>query len=136
MQTRSIATCLGVLTACFAISSPVVAEDNCSGHDIYVGGVHVITESDPSLPSHLAIGRCASTGKTSLECTYKDKDGDYWTVVIEWRGDGTEGTFYKISGTGKWENVMRSGWWKLGRNEGDVRIDPWGGNCTWPGAGK
>ena len=49
MQARNIVTCLGVLTACFAISSPVVAEDSCSGYDIYVGGVHVITESDPEL---------------------------------------------------------------------------------------
>ena len=136
MQTGNIATCLGVLTVCFAISSPAIAKDNCSGHDITIYGIHVLTENDPSLPSHLAIGRCASTGKTSLECTYKDKDGDDWTVVIEWRGDGSEGTFHKVKGTGKWENVKRSGWWKVDRNEGGVRIDPWGGNCTWPAAGK
>ena len=56
--------------------------------------------------------------------------------MIEWRGDGSEGTFYKVSGTGKWENVKRSGWWKAGRKETGVSIDPWGGNCTWPAAGK
>jgi hypothetical protein len=137
MKNAKMVICLGALAACAGAPRLSVAEDNCSGHDITVYGViHVLIESDSSLPSHLAIGRCASTGKTSLECTYKDKDGDDWTVVIESRGDGSEGTFYKVRGTGKWENVKRSGWWKTGRNEGGVKIDPWGGNCTWPAESK
>jgi hypothetical protein len=136
MKTRTFATCLGVLTACFAISSRVLAEDDCSGHNIQFGNVGVLIESDPSLPSHLAVGRSTLTGPTSSQTSYVDKDGDYWTVVNDWRSGELQGTWYKISGTGKWENVKRSGWWKQVRNEGDVVISAWGGNCTWPAAGK
>jgi hypothetical protein len=136
MKTKTIATRLGVLTACFVISGSVFAEDDCSGYNIEFGNAHVLIESDPSLPSHLAVGRSTRTGATSSQTTYVDKDRDHWTVVNEWRSGELQGTWYKISGTGKWENVKRSGWWKRVRDEGDVRISAWGGNCTWPDAGK
>jgi hypothetical protein len=134
MKTRNTAACLGILTACFAISNAAIAEDNCSGHSVGVGSARVVTMDDHNLPMHLAIGYCRETGKTSGQCTFSDKDHDEWTDAQEWHGTGTEGTWYTVSGTGKYEKAKgSSGWWKLVRSDGTVSIWAIGGNCKLVG---
>jgi hypothetical protein len=130
MRTSNIATCLGVLSACFAISSPVAAKDNCSGHVVGLGSARVIIYDDRTLPMHLATGNCVGTGTASAQCHYKDKDGDEWNDVTEWVGVGLEGTWRTIHGTGKYEKTTdSSGWWKLVKSD---PVDVWaiGGYCT------
>lgn len=130
MKTRTITTCLGVLSACLAISSPVVAKDNCSGHSIGVGPARVVLQDDRTLPMYLATGECIGTGESSAKCTYKDKDGDEWTDVTEWTGAGFEGKWRTVSGTGKYaKTTSSSGWWKMVRSE-PVNIWTFGGYCT------
>ena len=130
MKTRNIATCLGVLSACLAISSLAIAKDNCSGYTIGVGSARVVLEDDRTLPFHLASGDCSKTGASSSKCTFKDKDGDEWTDVNEWSGSGVEGTWRTVSGTGKYTKAIgSSGWWKAVRRD---PVDIWatGGHCA------
>jgi len=134
MKTRTIASCLGVLSACLAISSPAVAEDNCSGYSIEVGKAIVNISDDPTLPMHLASAQCAPTGASSKTCTWKDKDGDEWASVIEWTSLGVEGTWRFVSGTGKYAKATDHGWWKVLRTMYSPRGEPvfisaWGGYC-------
>lgn len=130
MKTRNIATCLGVLSACFAISSPAVAQDNCSGHIIGVGNARVLIYDDRTLPMYLAIGECTGTGATSSKCTFKDKDGDQWTDDIAWVEGSFEGKWRNVSGTGKYKKMAGSlGWWKLVRSD-PVSIWVSDGYCT------
>jgi len=131
MKTRNIATCLGVLSACFAISSPALAKDNCSGHTIGVGNARVSIFDDRTLPMYLAIGECTGTGATTSKCTFKDKDGDEWTDVTEWNtGGGVEGKWRTVSGTGKYAKTTSShGWWKMVRSD-PINIWAFGGYCT------
>jgi hypothetical protein len=130
MNTRNIATCFGVLSACLAISSPAVAKDNCSGYAIGVGNARVVIQDDRTLPQHLASGECATTGASSNKCTFKDKDGDEWTDVNEWTGVGLEGTWRTVSGTGKYAKATSShGWWKSVRSD-PVNIWASGGYCA------
>jgi len=139
MKTRNIASCLGVLSACFAISSPAVAEDNCSGINIEVwtpkASEIVQLTDDRTLPAHLASGQCVLTGASSNTCTFKDKDGDEWTSVQKWMGSGLEGTWRFLSGTGKYaKRTDDRGWWKRVRTmyspQGEsVLITAWGGYC-------
>jgi len=135
MKTRNIASCLGVVSACLAISSPAVAEDNCSGYSIEVGKAIVNISDDPTLPMHLASAQCA-TGASSNKCTYKDKDGDGWTTTSEWTGIGLEGKWRFVSGTGKHaKSTGDHGWFKRARTmfspRGEaVLITAWGGYCA------
>ena len=114
MKTRNIASCLGVLSACFAISSPAVAEDNCWSISIEVGGGAIVNISDDRTRASRAIsGRCAPTGPFSNECTFKDEDGDQWTTAAEWTGSGLKGKWRAVSGTGKYANNSGDrGWFK------------------------
>jgi len=137
MKTRNIASCLGVLSACLAISSPAVAEDNCSGYSIEVGNTIIGIADDRTLPGHLARGVCATTGPLSNECTFKDDDGDEWTNAAEWISvAGNEGTWRTVSGTGKYVKATGShGWWRYLRTiyspSGEaVRITASGGYCA------
>jgi hypothetical protein len=136
MKTKPIATCFGVLSACLAISSPAVAEDNCSGYSIEVGNAIVLIQDDRTLPFHLARGVCATTGASSSTCTSKDDDGDEATNVSEWTGAGVAGTWRTVSGTGKYAKATSShGWWKYLRTiyspSGEaVTITATGGYCA------
>jgi hypothetical protein len=142
MKTRNIATCIGVLSACLAISSPAVAEDNCSGINVEVWAPKaselVQLNDDRNSPEHLASGKCAPTGAWSNKCTFKDKDGDEWTSLQEWTGFGSEGTWGDVSGTGKYAKRTGAGdrgWWKRLRTMYSPRGEPvfitaWGGSCT------
>ena len=131
MKTKNIVTCLGALSACLAISSAAVAKDKCFwGETIGVGNARVVLLDDRTLPQHLASGECTGTGASSAKCTYKDKDGDEWTDVSEWTGEGLEGTSRTVSGTGKYAKTTSShGWWKLVRSD-PVNIWAFGGDCT------
>jgi hypothetical protein len=130
MKARSIATIPGVLLACCAVSTPVLAKDNCTGHGIGVGSARVIIQDNRTLPMHLATGECTSTGESASKCTFKDKDGDEWTDVNEWTGVGLEGTWRTVSGTGKYAKATTShGWWKTVRSD-PVKIWAVGGYCA------
>lgn len=129
MKIMNIVTCLGALSVGIATSNPALAEDNCWGNTVSFGNIDVIIENDPSVPSHLAIGRCQPTGDTSSRCTYKDKDQEEWTVVTEYVAGDPHWTWRALGGTGKWKDMNRSGWIKRVRSEGDVVIYAWGGNC-------
>ena len=141
MKTRNIVSCLGVLSACLAISSPAVAEDNCSGFNVEVwtpkASELVQLNDDRTLPEHLASGKCAPTydGASSSKCTFKDKDGDEWTSTSEWTGIGLKGTWGVVSGTGKYaKRTGDRGWYKRLRTMYSPRAEPvyitaWGGYC-------
>ena len=129
MKTRNIASCLGVLGACLAISSAAIAEDNCSGYTVSAGTAHVSISDDDSLPFHLATGECHVTGPGRTECKFKDDDGDEWTDVSEWTAPGYEGTYRTVSGTGKYEKAVGAfGRWKLVRS-GPINVSAWRGYC-------
>jgi hypothetical protein len=130
MKARSIATMLGILLAYCAVSNSVLAKDNCTGHAIGAGSARVILQDDRTLPMHLAAGECTSTGASTSNCTFKDKDGDEWTDAQEWTGVGLEGTWRTVSGTGKYAKATSShGWWKVVRSD-PVNIWAAGGYCA------
>jgi len=131
MKTRNIVNCLGALSACLAISSAAVAQDNCSGYTIAgLGDARVVIHDDRTFAAHLATGECTATGASSAKCTYKDKDGDEWTDVSEWNtGEWLEGTWRTVSGTGKYAKAPGYGWWKMVRSD-PVAIWEWGGYCA------
>ena len=114
MNTRNVATFIGVLSTCLAISSPAIAEDNCSGYSIGVGNTNVDIFDDRTLPFHLSTGQCATMGPSSSKCIYIDKDGDEATNISKWTDtSGLEGTWRTVSGTGKYTKATSSrGWWK------------------------
>lgn len=133
MKTRNIASCLVVLSACFAISNSLAAADNCSGYSIGIPDVpaaRVLLHDDRTLPMHLVSGVCTLTGDSSSKCTFTDQDGDEWTDVNEWISGSFEGTWRNVSGTGKYTKMAgSSGWWKRVRKD-PVRVWAFGGYCT------
>jgi len=129
MKSSNVTACLSVLSACFVISSPVIAEDNCSGYSVGVGPVRVFISDDHSSPYHLASGDCTTTGASTSTCTFKDKDGDQWTDAHEWSGSGIAGTWRTVSGTGKYAKAIgSSGWWKMAQSH-TVNVWAVGGYC-------
>ena len=83
MRTTKTLACLGTLTACLVVPTLGVAEDNCSGYMINVEGKRVSVSSDPNVPGYPQIGECQETGTAFGSCTYRDQDGDEYT--LEWR---------------------------------------------------
>ena len=129
MKMRKIASCLGVLGACLAISSAAIAEDNCSGYTVGVGDARVSIYDDHTFPAHLATGECHVIGPGTSECNWKDKDGDEYSDISKWKEFGTEGTWRTASGTGKYTiAVGATGWWKLVQS-GPINVWAWGGYC-------
>ena len=99
MKTGNIAACLGVLSACLAISSTGIAEENCSGYTAGVGTARVDINDDHTSPRHLVAGDCRPTGKWTGECAFQDESGDVWTnVTHEKEPLGVEDTWRIISG--------------------------------------
>ena len=129
MTIRKITSCVGVFSACLAISSAAIAEDNCSGYSISADSAHVLISDDHTLPFHLVTGECHVIGSNSSECKWTDEDGDQWTEVSEWKGPGTEGTSRVISGTGKYTKALagRSRWKRV--RSGPINVSVWGGYC-------
>jgi hypothetical protein len=133
MEATKTLACLGALAACLSAPRFALAEDNCSGYFVHVGSTAVKLSNDPNLPSHMSVGTCNSP-TAPLVCTYKDKDADVWTEQMAFPGAGSNGTWWWVSGTGKYANAKWSGWnqivrAELARPEGNVWIGVWGGNC-------
>ena len=129
MKNAKTFACFATLIAFVFFPTLVVAEDNCSGHEVIVGSKHVIVNNDPNVPGFPKIGECASKA-TSGSCRYKDKDGDEYNS--EWMTvPGTTGqyTWSTTGGTGKWAKVNESGWVMRIMAEGSVTVNRWGGEC-------
>jgi hypothetical protein len=83
MRATKMLACVGTLIVCLAVPTLGVAEDNCSGYMINVEGKRVSVSSDPNVPGYPQIGECQETGTAFGSCTYRDQDGDEYT--LEWR---------------------------------------------------
>lgn len=124
MRGIPILLCLGALAACFGAPGLSVAGDNCSGHYVNAGGRSISISNDPSEPSHILIGQCREG-----VCIRKDGDGDEMTLhTARTPGEPLE-RWKVVSGTGKYVNTVRSGWYKQTRVDGDVVVGEWGGTC-------
>jgi hypothetical protein len=124
MKNANMVVCLGAFAACVGAPSLSVAEDNCSGHYVNVGAKSISISNDPAEPSHVMIGECHE-----WLCTRKDKDGDELTVQSAYTPGDYNATWKVISGTGKYANVSRAGWYRQTRADDDVVVGDWGGNC-------
>jgi hypothetical protein len=124
MKNANMVVCLGAFAACVGTPGLSVAEDNCSGHYVNVGAKSISISNDPTEPSHILIGECQE-----WLCTRQDKDGDAMTVQSAYTPGDYNATWKVVSGTGKYANARRSGWYKQTRADGDVVVGDWGGNC-------
>lgn len=124
MGNSPLLLCLGAFAACLATPSLSAAEDNCSGHYVSVGARSISISNDPTEPSHIQIGECHEG-----VCTRKDKDGDEMTFQHTRTPGEYLASWKLVSGTGKYANARRSGWYQQTRVDGDVVVGEWGGTC-------
>jgi hypothetical protein len=124
MRDTPLLLCLGAFAACFGAPGLSAAEDNCSGHYVSVGARSISISNDPTEPSHILIGECHEG-----VCIRKDGDGDEMTLQTARTPGEYLASWRVISGTGKYVNTKRSGWYKQTRVDGDVVVGEWGGNC-------
>lgn len=116
--------CIGIAAVCAWICAPAFADDNCRGHYVGVGSWSISISDDHEEPSYILIGECRDG-----VCTRTDKDGDSMTVQSAYTPGEYLATWKVVSGTGKYANAKRSGWYKQTRAQGDIVVGEWGGIC-------
>jgi len=124
MKPLSLVLCLGALSAWIGVTGVAAAEDNCRGHYVTVGSKSVTISDDPTEPSHTMIGECHDG-----RCIRRDKDGDEMTIQSIRATGAYLDRWTLVSGTGKYANARRSGWYRLTREDGNIFVGEWGGSC-------